>query len=481
MAATTSMATEGRELTSLRAPRRNRFYYGKLLDALHLTMEQQYGLAADRLMNRFALGAGVVCGLEVTPVTSGTPGLRIGAGLAIDGWGRRIVVPDDHDLVPLELTNECGDPEPPANGLPVNLVVSVCYRECETDFAPALVPEHSCNGNDRCEAGTIFETYAVRVREGTADDAAEACTAAVKKHLSAGDLHGALCVLGAAACNEPPADSCVVLANVTLLEDGTYRIEQCVPRSVVPTNQVLLQLIACLAERIEECCNGTTPTDGPTDTPTDNPTDAPTEGPTEAPTEGPTDAPTETPTEGPTDAPTETPTEGPTDAPTDAPTDIPTEGPTEEPTAPPTDVELRINALEYWHDAGLVVSMETPKEYVQLKAADVPRGIDITFIKGVPAQASVKYGKTFLVKHSAVGLIPGKVTWIAGNVVRFTASDDLPVGEYIGLVRGDPPAVMTTSASGQPAVALDGEPTDAWPTGDDKVGGNFEFRFNILP
>src|SRR5215207_1486547 len=135
----TPIGTDEKQDSELSPPRRNRYFYGKLLDALHLTMEQQYGISEQRQLNRLVLGHGVICGLGVTAVEDGqSRGLRISAGLAIDGWGRRIVVPDDHDLIPLELTDECGTPAPTTdNGLPSNLAVSLCYRECETDFGPA--------------------------------------------------------------------------------------------------------------------------------------------------------------------------------------------------------------------------------------------------------------------------------------------------------------------------------------------------------
>src|SRR4249919_2317497 len=150
----TSASLESKQLGELQPPRRNRYFYGKLLDALHLSMEQQYGIAAQQQLNRLVLGSGVVCGLDVTLVQEGSSrGLRISAGAAIDGWGRRIIVPEDDDLVPLELTDECGRPVEPENGLPSSLVVSVCYRECETELTPALVPDPACNGHDRCEAG----------------------------------------------------------------------------------------------------------------------------------------------------------------------------------------------------------------------------------------------------------------------------------------------------------------------------------------
>src|SRR5687768_13214566 len=95
-------ASDDRLLAQLHPPRRNRYFYGKLLDAPHLELEQDYGRSADAQLALHVLGAGVLCGLDVTPIVSGDQrGLRIGAGLALDGWGRQIVVPDDVELLPL--------------------------------------------------------------------------------------------------------------------------------------------------------------------------------------------------------------------------------------------------------------------------------------------------------------------------------------------------------------------------------------------
>ena len=42
---------------------------------------------------------------------------------------------------------------------------------------------------------------------------------------------------------------------------GALTIDACAARAVVPTNVVLLELIACLAARVEECC-ATAPAQG---------------------------------------------------------------------------------------------------------------------------------------------------------------------------------------------------------------------------
>jgi hypothetical protein len=46
----------------------------------------------------------------------------------------------------------------------------------------------------------------------------------------------------------------VTLATITVGADGGLTVDAHAARAVVPTNVALLQLIACLAARVEECC-----------------------------------------------------------------------------------------------------------------------------------------------------------------------------------------------------------------------------------
>jgi hypothetical protein len=243
-----------RQLTELAPARRNRYYYGKLMDVRNFTMEQRYVLAKEWLYNRAVLGPGVVCGLGVDVLsTSAGNGLVVRAGFAIDGWGREIIVPDDVSLVPLQLTDQCGQPSSggsPGGTLPSQVMVQVCYSECLTDFSPALASD-DCGCGD-CEAGTVVETYCLKVTGGTAPAVTNPCADDVINGIKAGKLHDVLCTLSQ-ACGAVPADPCLTLANVTVAQDGTLTIDSCSPRLVAPTNQVLAQLVACLAQ----CCAGT--------------------------------------------------------------------------------------------------------------------------------------------------------------------------------------------------------------------------------
>lgn len=75
----------------LAAPERNHYFYGKLLDVHHFELETQYLNAKRWLLNRLVTGYGVVCGLDVDPGEE-TNELWLSPGVAIDRWGREIIV-----------------------------------------------------------------------------------------------------------------------------------------------------------------------------------------------------------------------------------------------------------------------------------------------------------------------------------------------------------------------------------------------------
>src|SRR6266545_4761453 len=155
-----------RGLGNLAAPRRNNYFYGKLMDELHFRMEQTYGNHKRWLLNRLSLGAGVLCGLEVWP--DGKQ-VCVKPGVAIDGLGREIVVPVHTCLDPWKLTNECGEVK--GDPLPTNqehqVYICLAYAECATEFMPVLVVE--CNTREQCAPGTTVETFHLLVLKGTPD------------------------------------------------------------------------------------------------------------------------------------------------------------------------------------------------------------------------------------------------------------------------------------------------------------------------
>src|SRR5260370_23981294 len=78
--------------TALAAPERNQYFYGKLLDASHLQMEQEYLNSKRWLVNLLMAGKGGVAGLGLVPAAHGTRGVNL-PGVAPDGFGRALNVP----------------------------------------------------------------------------------------------------------------------------------------------------------------------------------------------------------------------------------------------------------------------------------------------------------------------------------------------------------------------------------------------------
>src|SRR5437879_10200568 len=86
---------------------RNLFYYGKLMDVVHFSKEQDYFNRKRWLLNRLVVGSGVVAGLAITADQQGI--LTVQPGVAIDGLGREIIVPASVTLDSAKLTDEQGN------------------------------------------------------------------------------------------------------------------------------------------------------------------------------------------------------------------------------------------------------------------------------------------------------------------------------------------------------------------------------------
>ncbi|MFI0607079.1 MAG: hypothetical protein ACH37Z_04190 [Anaerolineae bacterium] len=154
---------------------RNNYFHGKLMDAYHFQMETDYHNAKRWLLNRMNLGWGVACGLNVLPVDGVKHSIRVTAGMAIDAWGREIIVPGDTN--PIRIPRDViaaasrgvsgmglrGSPESAEHKRHVDhsaaeawVHVGLEYHECLQDPMPVLAGE--C-GSAGCEAGTMREWY----------------------------------------------------------------------------------------------------------------------------------------------------------------------------------------------------------------------------------------------------------------------------------------------------------------------------------
>ena len=247
-------------LARLTTPARNRYYYGKLLDADHFTLEQEYGNRKRWLLNRLSLGTGVLCGLDVSVVqTPNGPQIVVGPGVAIDAVGREIIVPlPSPGINPLQATDECGQPAgTPVTG-PTTVTLYICYYECEAEPAPVMVSQ--CGPDRACECGLVRERYRLQIRPGPLPAQPLNCGTFFSAAPDPGDPDRRLrlCGLTDNAC-PTPQDSCVSLAEIAIDANGNPTVNQCAGRTMVYSNAVLLDLILCLAERVDQCCGGAPP------------------------------------------------------------------------------------------------------------------------------------------------------------------------------------------------------------------------------
>ena len=240
--------------TTLSPPVRNRFFYGKLMDVRHFTMEQLYFLEKLRLMNRLGVGSGVLCGLGVEVRSDRR--VLVKPGVAIDYFGREIVVTNPYCLEhPLQPTDACGDPqgEVVADG---TVTLCLAYHECDTDPTPVLVSD--CDTKLDCLPSAVQERFRLLVHRGAPDrlppTLSTAQCAAIFPHLPPDPFNrrATACETLGGPCAAPTAD-CVVLATITAKGD-TLVVDECTYRTVVYSNEMLFELLLCLAARVDECC-----------------------------------------------------------------------------------------------------------------------------------------------------------------------------------------------------------------------------------
>jgi hypothetical protein len=214
-----------------RAPRRPKYFSGQLLTAEDFEAEQFYFLDRRRSDNRQLHGWGVVCGLGVTP--SGKGGVVVQPGLALDGLGREIVVPDPQEMPdPRQPIDHRGEP----SGERVDSgVITIClaYAECAED--------------DGDQARFVRETYTLEVRPGPPEPPRNPPAEPVLTG-STDEVARALCEAAAGeACD--PADQCVPIAMVDTRK-GAVHVAPCPRRTVVATD-VLVELILGLVRRVQ--------------------------------------------------------------------------------------------------------------------------------------------------------------------------------------------------------------------------------------
>lgn len=255
--------TKGR-IRGLNSPRRNNYFYGKLLDVPHFQMEQDYFNEQRRMLNRLTIGTGVVCGLIVQ---ARGELVCVSQGVAIDTLGREIIVPETACIDPWAITDNCTpQSQPLPKNVPQKVYLCLAYNECAADYMPLMVSD--CSTDDQSSPGTIVESFCLMVHRGQPDDIVDneaLCRALTASGTSKQERRQLITeVLLEKSCftagGSSGGSSCVPLAEIDLLENGSIgTINMLSRRPMVYSNAVLFDLIMCLSERIEECCNPTTP------------------------------------------------------------------------------------------------------------------------------------------------------------------------------------------------------------------------------
>lgn len=234
---------------------RNRYFYGKLLDVYHFELEQNYVNAKRWLLNRLVTGYGVICGLGVSAGSDGQS-VVVEAGVAIDKWGREIVVPKASQpllLPPLPPTTPGTPPaDHPASDCNCDehwVHLSICYHECLSDPVPALGGD--CDQNATCSPGSVRERYELEFQEGKLPAIETTCS--VPDLVSGTAInYPALAQYVSSPCPDCPDDPCIALANVHLPDAGGTLASGSIDiavRPIVYTNDLLHDLLVCLTNK----------------------------------------------------------------------------------------------------------------------------------------------------------------------------------------------------------------------------------------
>jgi hypothetical protein len=164
---------------------RPRFFGGMLLTEDDLQAAIDYSIAKRKLTNRHVIGAGVVCGLEVTCHPCDTGKVSVSPGYAIECCGNDILVscPEEVDVIALvrdlrlRKGIDCGEPCADQPRQDYHLVVR--YAEAPTEPVAPYAPDDCATGD--CEYSRIREGYCFELRcDPPADapsliDALDAC------------------------------------------------------------------------------------------------------------------------------------------------------------------------------------------------------------------------------------------------------------------------------------------------------------------
>lgn len=215
----------------LAAPRRLNYFPGRLLTAEDYQAEQSYWLGRHRSHARHLHGSGVICGLGVTP--SGSGGVTVEPGRAIDGFGREIVVPEPREMSdPRQPIDDRGEPSGPRVDAKA---VTICLAYAER-------PEGDSDPSPFVREGYRLEVRPARPKPPNPTSIAEAALAGSPDQVAL-----ALCqAVAAEGCASD--DECLAIATVAW-GARELRVDAC-PRPTTCATDSLVALVLGLVQRI---------------------------------------------------------------------------------------------------------------------------------------------------------------------------------------------------------------------------------------
>ena len=267
---------------------RNNYYYGKQLTVRDLEQEQRYLNEKRWLINRMALGWGVVCGLDVE-WDKKSPKLVVKPGLALDCCGHEIIICEAKSVT-FERYEETCQQVSQKPGAVEKFALCLEYDDCETE--PVELPPQGCEKQERTEYNRIRDGFKLQIKPWKDachkhDDEHIACLdrfkepakepvkepekpgspiLETKQRCQTPPLHQHLCHEFKKDCAECECCACVVLATITVTPprtnvqssrtataeqrqppatEATVEFDPCTDRRLVYGNNLLYDLINC--------------------------------------------------------------------------------------------------------------------------------------------------------------------------------------------------------------------------------------------
>lgn len=222
----------------LHTPKRNHYFFGKQLDVYHFQLETDYFNAKRWLINRLTVGFGVVCGLDVRECHQRPGVVIVEPGVAIDGLGREIIVPEAIELKDERIMQQDEEKKE------FHLVLR--YSSGKKNPEPVYTSE--CP--DQEQPGVICESAQLELRRGPAPELEPSPDSVCKSIDHCGIDHERLARHVSEACPDCPSDPAVPLAEIEVPEPTKSKERRELDitpeiRPIVYSNMLLKQLIEC--------------------------------------------------------------------------------------------------------------------------------------------------------------------------------------------------------------------------------------------